>query len=493
MKVLFKKGDALDPANYRPIASLPILYKLFTRCLCGRIGTTLDAEQSEDQAGFRKDYSCDDHLFVIRQLSEKANEFCLPLWVAAIDFQKAFDSFSHTALWKALLEQGVPKVYTNALQRLYASQTGTVIAGESSREFAILRESRQGDPISPILFNAVLEMILRPCIEKWKTKKWGWSLSEDSANLLNLRFADDLLLLGRSVFQVQAMLEDVGNAAKQVGLELHYGKTKVIHNGRGQDVRKDQVHANGHAVEIVSSTDYLGTKLSLAHAKSMPVELDHRLARAWAKFAVFRSELTNKKSNLFNRLRLFDSVVTPCALYGSSSWSLRRVDEQKLRVAQRRMLRAIVGKGRRTLEQASASSAEDGSQTEEDAAESDEHLESWIDWMQRTTEEVRTAMQKLKIDDWVTVVRKNQWRWAGRVVQHTTERWTSRVLYWLPQEGSRAVGHPRCRWTDPIQNFAKEWTGMADDCDAWLYLLANKKEATAALPEYINYCSTVAA
>ena len=96
LKVLFKKGDALDPANYRPIASLPILYKLFTRCLCGRIGPTLDSQQSEDQAGFRKHFSCDDHLFVIRQLSEKAAEFCLPLWVVAIDFQKAFDSFSHT-------------------------------------------------------------------------------------------------------------------------------------------------------------------------------------------------------------------------------------------------------------------------------------------------------------------------------------------------------------------------------------------------------------
>ena len=171
LKVLLKKGDPLDPSNYRPIASLPILYKLFSRCLCARIGKTLDSEQSCDQAGFRKDYSCDDHLFVVRQLAEKAHEFNLPLWVVAIDFQKAFDSFSHVALWRSLKEQGVPSIYINTLQRLYSSQSGLVTAGASSRDFPILRGSRQGDPISPILFNAVLEMIMRPCIAEWNRKQ----------------------------------------------------------------------------------------------------------------------------------------------------------------------------------------------------------------------------------------------------------------------------------------------------------------------------------
>ena len=78
LKVLLKKGDALDPANYRPIASLPILYKLFSRMLFSRLRATLDRSQSVDQAGFRKDFSCDDDLFVIRELAEKAEEFNLP-------------------------------------------------------------------------------------------------------------------------------------------------------------------------------------------------------------------------------------------------------------------------------------------------------------------------------------------------------------------------------------------------------------------------------
>ena len=59
--VLFKTGDSKLPGNYRPITLLPILYKLFSRILYMRIGTTLALAQAVDQAGFRSGYSCDDH------------------------------------------------------------------------------------------------------------------------------------------------------------------------------------------------------------------------------------------------------------------------------------------------------------------------------------------------------------------------------------------------------------------------------------------------
>ena len=349
---------------------------------------------------------------MIRQLSEKASEFRLPLWVVAIDFQKAFDSFSHTALWSALQDQRVPNVYINALQRLYKKQTGAVFAGETSREFQILRGSRQGDPISPVLFNAVLEMIMRPCIEKWNARGWGWSFEDAVVNLTNLRFADDLLLTARSLFQARSMLEDVCQAAEQVGLSLHYGKTKVLHNGQGQDVKKTEVQVNTTTIEIVSSTDYLGTKLCLDERNAMDLEIDHRVARAWSKFSAFRSELTNKQTSLFDRLRLFHAVVTPCATYACGSWSLKRETEQKLRVAQRRMLRAILGKGRKQLEQEHDTPAKEDSESQEweegegDIAEDEKHLEAWKDWLKRTTAEVRAAMQKLRIGDWVTLARK---------------------------------------------------------------------------------------
>ena len=157
LKVLFKKGDPQLPENYRPIAIIPILYKLFSRIVFNRIKTVLTQAQSCDQAGFRPGFSCDDNLFAIMLLTEKMNEFNQPLWVVAVDFKKAFDTINHRSLWKALQEQGVPGIYITCLQKLYAGQEGYVQSDRNSFRFNIERGAKQGDPISPSLFNAVLE------------------------------------------------------------------------------------------------------------------------------------------------------------------------------------------------------------------------------------------------------------------------------------------------------------------------------------------------
>ena len=55
--VIFKKGDPKLPANYRPIAILPILYKLFSRMLCDRLTPHIMKHQSADQAAYWKHFS----------------------------------------------------------------------------------------------------------------------------------------------------------------------------------------------------------------------------------------------------------------------------------------------------------------------------------------------------------------------------------------------------------------------------------------------------
>ena len=56
------------PANYRPIAIVPILYKLFSRMLCARLTSQLIAEQSCDQAAYRTGFSTEDHLLSLTLL-----------------------------------------------------------------------------------------------------------------------------------------------------------------------------------------------------------------------------------------------------------------------------------------------------------------------------------------------------------------------------------------------------------------------------------------
>ena len=126
----------------------------------------LDRAQPVDQAGFRSGYSCEDHLFTVAQLAEKFTEFRLPLWVAVVDFEKGFDCVEHEAIWEAMREQKVPKPYIRICQALYKDQTAKVVTEAESREFAIERGTKQGDPMSPKLFNAVLQSVFRQLTAK---------------------------------------------------------------------------------------------------------------------------------------------------------------------------------------------------------------------------------------------------------------------------------------------------------------------------------------
>ena len=124
--MIFKKGDKQIPENYRPICITPIMYRLFSKILMKRVSAKLDEAQSNDQAGFRPGFSTTDHLFALTILCGKVNEHRLPLWIATRDFQKAFDSVSHEAIWSALKEQGIELVYIEMLQRLYDGQEAKV-------------------------------------------------------------------------------------------------------------------------------------------------------------------------------------------------------------------------------------------------------------------------------------------------------------------------------------------------------------------------------
>ena len=118
-----KKGDVEDVGNNRPICSLLALYKLMTTVLYSRLYPRLDQIQAEDQAGFRSSYQTTDHLATYRMIDQRCDEWGVKMWVATIDFMKAFHSITHKSIWDALKSIGIEHVYLHLLKNCTKTRT----------------------------------------------------------------------------------------------------------------------------------------------------------------------------------------------------------------------------------------------------------------------------------------------------------------------------------------------------------------------------------
>ena len=82
--IIHRKSVTADINNYRPISLLPITYKVFSQVMLRRMLSTLDQHQPDEQAGFRSGFSTIDHIQVISQLQENADEYKTPLCFASM-------------------------------------------------------------------------------------------------------------------------------------------------------------------------------------------------------------------------------------------------------------------------------------------------------------------------------------------------------------------------------------------------------------------------
>ena len=140
---------------------------LFSTILYRRLYPRLDQEQAEDQAGFRSSYQTTDHLATYRMIEPKCHEWGIIMWTATVDFTKAFDSISHNSTWEALKSCGIKRDYISFVKKMYRDQKAFVQTDEESNMFEIKKVTKQGDPLSSLLFKTVLQNSLKDDIQRW--------------------------------------------------------------------------------------------------------------------------------------------------------------------------------------------------------------------------------------------------------------------------------------------------------------------------------------
>ena len=91
--------------------------------------------------------------------------------IISIDAGKAFDKIQHTFMIKTLQKMGIEGTYIYIIMAIYDKPTGNIILnGEKLKAFPPSSGTRQGCPLSPLLFNILLEVLATAIREEKEIK-----------------------------------------------------------------------------------------------------------------------------------------------------------------------------------------------------------------------------------------------------------------------------------------------------------------------------------
>ena len=372
---------------------------------------TLDENQPREQAGFRKGYSTTDHLHALNQTIEKSKEYHRPLCLGFIDYEKAFDSVEHFAIFQALRKINVNETYVKILENIYRNASAKIhLDNHISDSFNINRGVRQGDPISPKLFTAAIEEIFKTVyIDNDKDEK-KYGINIEGEYLTDLRFADDVALCTETEEDMESQLNKLNTESNKIGLKIHRGKTKFMTNYESDK----EVQIENQKIEKVKNYKYLGQNTVFENKTKEEIAI--RIRNAWFAFGKYRDIFQDKNLPMTLKKKVFNQSILPIMTYGCQTWSLTKELSSKLQTTQRSMERKMLG----------------------------------IKLQDKVP--CTTIRQKTGVTDVLKYALTQKWNWAGHIARYTDNRWTKRCTDWRPRNGFRTAGRPTRRWRDDIGN-----------------------------------------
>jgi exonuclease III len=231
--VLIPKGV---PDQYRGIALLEIVYKLVSSIINRRLVNAIPFHDAIH--GFRAARGTGTAIIRAKLLMQLAQRQTKPIYMLFLDLKKAYDTLDRNRTLEILKGYGVGPKIRGILEQVWDADTMVPKqAGFYGKAFRACRGVRQGDIVSPTIFNIVADAVIRAA-EAQSNQRHGKMEQSDT-----IFYADDGLLVGDSWEGVQGKMDAYTEMFARVGLQMNASKTKAMIMTGGRFIGKQSAQA----------------------------------------------------------------------------------------------------------------------------------------------------------------------------------------------------------------------------------------------------------
>ena len=157
----FKKGDRLDPKNWRPITLLNVDYKVASRAIAARLLKVIHLVVEKDQTCGVPGRYIGENVAFLRDVVDYCTRTGVSAALLSLDQEKAFDRVDWPFLRSTLSSLGFGSSFVRWVDLFYSDVRSAVnVNGYISKSFSLSRGVRQGCPLSPLLYVLVVEVLL---------------------------------------------------------------------------------------------------------------------------------------------------------------------------------------------------------------------------------------------------------------------------------------------------------------------------------------------
>lgn len=326
--LLPKKGDLQSLRNWRPISLINTDAKIFTRLLNARLVQVADTLINQFQTGFLPKRFIADNGMLAKIAMEQARGHESSSSIALLlDQEKAYDRIHPAYLQRILDTFGIPTAFSSTITDLFFSTKIQVnINGHLSASFTQQRGLRQGDPISPILFNLALEPLLRAILADDSFQ--GISLNTVASENISLptlpplkclAYADDVMIFLSTPSDLHRLQLHLSKYQSASNAKLNPHKSQAISlSGNRQPEWNTFLQQSGfptcHDRTWLEPIIYLG--YPLASSKS---QLDEFLAKLLLSIKSLCNQHSLRHLSLRGRATILNSLIL------STTWHVLRL------------------------------------------------------------------------------------------------------------------------------------------------------------------------